>query len=887
MQRLLSLIRAAWRRSTFEDEMREEMRFHVEARAADLVRRGIARDEAARRARVEFGSVEKHKDEARASVGLRLLDEARADARYALRTFVRNKSFTATAVLTLALGIGANTAIFSLVDALMLRWLPVSEPQALVQVGFRSGPGGSAGGTFSYAIVRALDGERQIFSGVAGFNGGFTFPVGAPGSADRVAGAVVTGGYYDTLGLTPAVGRLLTRDDDTPGAPLIAVASYGYWERQFARDPQIPGRVVLMNGVPATIVGVSPRGFVGANVGTIADLTIAVAAFPLVLPEMAPILGPGNFWLRVLARPQPGISASEAQARLVTAWPQLAEGVVAPAWPANRKKDIVDAAVQLSPGGTGWSYLREMYVWPLQVLMTVVGVVLLIACANVASLLLARAAARQKEIAVRLAIGAGRGRIVRQLLVESVLLAFAGAACGIALASMAGRVLLDRLSTGPTTVELDLTPNWHVLAFTASVAIVTAIIFGLAPALQATRCGPSSALKEEARSTASRSKLLPWLVTAQVALSLVLLVGAGLFVRSLQNLQRFDAGFARQGVLLVDLDGKRPTWTTELLEEVRRMPGVAAASISTHTPLSGSTWSEAVVPAGQPLPNRDNAVFIGAGPGFFGTMHIPVLSGREFTGRDSATSLAVAVVNERYAQRHFPDRNPVGQRLTARLSGAPRDLEIVGVVKNTNTQSLRTAPPAIVYLPFAQLPGNRQERAATLEIRTAGGLADVTPALRQALQSRFPEAAVTVSALSAQVDASIVQERMMATLAGGFGLLALGLASVGIYGLLAYGVARRTKEIGIHMALGAQRRRVIALVLHGARRSLLIGLAIGLPVAIGGSRWVESMLFGLKPTDPVAIGAAVLLLATVAHIAAYLPALKASRVDPLVALKHE
>jgi predicted permease len=314
---------------------------------------------------------------------------------------------------------------------------------------------------------------------------------------------------------------------------------------------------------------------------------------------------------------------------------------------------------------------------------------------------------------------------------------------------------------------------------------------------------------------------------------------------------------------------------------------VAAASVSTHTPLSGSTWSEAAVPAGQPLPNGDNAVFIGAGPEFFTTMRIPVLSGREFTGRDSATSTAVAVVNERYAQKHFPQQNPVGRHLTARLSGAPRDLEIVGLVKNTNTRSLRTAPPAIVYLPFEQLPGNRQERAATLEIRTAGRLGEVTRTLRQALQSRFPEATVNVNPLAAQVDASIVQERMMATLAGGFGLLALGLASVGIYGLLAYGVARRTREIGIHMALGAQRRKVIALVLRGARRSLVIGLAIGLPLAMAGSRWVESMLFGLKPTDPVAIVAAVLLLATVAHLAAYVPAFRASRVDPLVALRHE
>jgi putative ABC transport system permease protein len=883
LKKFLSFSRAAWGRSAFERDMDDELRFHVESRTADLIRRGIPPAEAARRARVEFGSLEKHKEESRASFGLRLLDESLGDARYALRTFARNRAFTATAIVTLALGIGANTAIFSLLDALMLRWLPVPNPQALVQLRFKSDTANSASGSFSYAAIRALDDQRQIFSGVAGFSS-FDSRIGTPGSSARVPVAVVTGSYYETLGLNPVVGRLLSRDDDRPGGPLVAVASYGYWERQFARSPMLPGQTVLMNGIPATIVGVSPRGFVGANVGQIADLTIPVAAFPLVMPEMAGSLGPGNYWLRVLARPQPALSTTEAQAQIATRWPRIAEAVVSPHWPADRKKATVDAVVELVPGGTGWTYLRNMYVRPLQVLMTVVAVVLLIACANVASLLLARASARQKEIAVRLAIGAGRGRIVRQLLVESALLSFAAAACAVGVASMTGRFLLDRLSTGPASVELDLTPNWHVLVFTAGVAIATAILFGLAPALQATGFGPSSALKEEARGTASRSRLLPWLVTAQVALSLVLLVGAGLFVRTLQNLRSFDPGFTREGVLLVDLDGKGSKMSTELLHEIRRVPGVVSASMSTHTPLSGSTWSEPAVPAGQPLPQRDNAVFVGAGPGFFATMRIPLLSGREFRDEDSATSAGVAMVNERFAKQHFPNQNPVGQHLTARLSGAPRDVEIVGVVKNTNTRSLRAAPPSTVYVPYVQ---QSNHSSATLEIRAAGTLSDVAQGVRQTLQSKFPDAPVDVRPFSAQVAATIVQERMMATLASGFGLLALALASVGIYGLLAYGVARRTKEIGIHMALGAQRRRVIALVLRGARQSLLIGLAIGLPAAMGASRWVESMLFGLKPTDPVAIVAAVVLLATVAHVAAYVPALRASRVDPLVALRHE
>ncbi len=322
LRKIVSFTRAAWGRSTFERDMDDELRFHLEARTADLIRGGLTPADAARRARVEFGSIEKHKEDSRASFGLRLLDEALADARYSLRTFARNRTFAATAIVTLALGIGVNTAIFSLMDALMLRWLPVPNPQALVQVRFKS-DGSSASGSFSYPAVLALDEERHVFSGVAGFNSS-EFQIGAPGSTSRVPGAFVTGAFYDTLGLTPVVGRLLTREDDRPGAPVVAVASFGYWERQFALDPSLPGRTVVMNGIPATIVGVSPRGFVGATVGEIADLTIPVAALPLVAPDMAGLLGPGNYWLRVLARPQPGFSAPEAQAQIGTRWPRIA-----------------------------------------------------------------------------------------------------------------------------------------------------------------------------------------------------------------------------------------------------------------------------------------------------------------------------------------------------------------------------------------------------------------------------------------------------------------------------------------------------------------------------------------------------------------------------------
>jgi predicted permease len=498
--------------------------------------------------------------------------------------------------------------------------------------------------------------------------------------------------------------------------------------------------------------------------------------------------------------------------------------------------------------------------------------------------MLARASARRREVAVRLAVGAGRGRIVCQLVIESTLLSVIGAALGIGLAWMAGRFLVNMISRGPSAIVLDLTPNWHVLTFTSVVAIATGVCFGAVTALQATRTDPSSAMKDDTRVSGSRSRLLPSLVSGQVALSLILLAGAALFVRTLQNLHAVDPGFSTEGVLLVQLEERRTRLPAELLEDVQRLPGVMSASVATHTPLNGSIWSEPAVPAGQQVPERDNAYFIGAGPAFFSTLQIQLLSGREFTDRDSAESPGVAIINERFAEQHFPNHNPVGRHLSAAVRGQRRDLEIVGLVRNTNAAGLRAAPPPTVYVAYAQLKG---DLPTTVIIRAGGALARVASAIQQTLQSKLPGTPIEVRALSTQVEETIVKERMMATLAGAFGLLALTLACVGIYGLLAYSVARRTKEIGIRMALGAQAPRVIALVLKGGTELVLIGIAVGLPVAWAASRWVESMLFGLTPMDPAAIGGAILLLMTAALVASYLPARRASRVDPLIALRHE
>jgi len=594
------------------------------------------------------------------------LGELWRDAGYAVRMLRRNPGLTGTIVLTLALGIGANTAIFSLIDSLMLQWLPVPNPQELVQVKFRTKGSSTAGESFSYPLAKALAAQSDIFAGAAGFSSA-SFDVGAPGSASRVHGAWVTGAYYETLGLQPAAGRLLARSDDESGAPAVAVISYAYRQRLLRQRSDVVGQAVQVNGVPVTIVGVSPAGFVGANVGDIADMTLPLAAIAQVRPQSAPLLEAGNFWLRVLARPRPGLSVSEAQARLAVAWPRFMEQVTPPHWPPPQRRMIANAVFELTPGGTGWSYLRELYRRPLWVLMAMVGFVLLIGCANVASLLLARASVRRKEAAVRLAIGSGRARIVRQFLIESMLLSLIGAAFGIDLAWFSGRFLLSILSTGPGEVALDLTPNWHVLGFTTAVALATALLFGLGPALHMTAADPSDVLKNDARMSHSGPRFLSWLVTAQIALSLVLLLATALFVRTLRNLQDFNPGFNRNSVLLADFDGLRNPVPRDLLEEIRQAPGVISASMSTHTPLSGAIWSEPAVPRGQALPETDNAIFVGAAPRFFETMQTPVRAGREFTERDSLENTPVAVISEAYAAHFFPNLNPIGEHLSAQV----------------------------------------------------------------------------------------------------------------------------------------------------------------------------------------------------------------------------
>ena len=638
----------------------------------------------------------------------------------------------------------------------------------------------------------------------------------------------------------------------------------------------------MLNGTPTEIVGVSPRGFNGTNVGATADVTVPVAALPAVNPPDASLLGPGNFWLRALARLRPGTSEEAAAARLSAEWPAIVQPAINPKWSDARQKELRDGRVWFTPGATGWTYLREMYAKPLQLLMGIVALVLLIACTNVAGLMLARGSARRSEIAVRLAIGAGRARIVRQLLVESAILALAGSTCGVLLAPIAAGALVNMMSMGGSPLILDLAPDRNILAFSAAVAMATAVLFGLAPAIQATEAEPAAALKHNRRIASARSRLLPSLVAAQMALSLILLVGAGLFIRTLRNLQAQDPGFSADGVLTVRIDPRAGGVPVAALNEVRGIPGVFSASASTDLPLTGSIWSEPAVPAGQPLPERDTAVFFGVSPEFFATLQIPLRAGRAFTTGDTVAAPSVAIVNEQFARRYFSGESAVGSRLVFRHD--QQAAEIVGVAANTRVYGLRDKPSPVVYLPYAQLPGQVQ---TTIEVRAAGPSNALDAELRRILQPLSPRTPVEVQRLSASVEATLRRERMMAALGTGFGVLALVLAAVGIYGLLSYAVTQRTREIGIRMALGARRGGMVALIVRGALTPLAAGIAIAVPAVWLLSRLVESMLFGLRATDPLTIVGAVLLLTIVAHLAAYVPALRASRVDPLVALRHE
>jgi predicted permease len=827
---------------------------------------------------------------------------------YALRNLRKSPVFTAVAVGSLALGIGANTAIFTLLDQVLLRALPVKNPQELVKVYVGHGPfSGSSRcrDCNSYPQYRDFRDRNQVFSGVlARMPLALSFAAGD--ETERVRGELASGNYFEVLGVRAALGRTFTQQDDVQvnGHPLV-ILSYAYWQKRFGGDTSVLNRSVHVNAQPMTVIGVAQRGFQGVEVGRPVDIFVPMAMKPVMTPTWNDLENRQSLWVYTIARLKPGVTLKQAHASMSVLGRQILESE-APTFPNQGdswRQRYVNKPMVLEDISQGQSALREQFSKPLIVLMAMVGLVMLIACANVANLLLARAAARQKEIAVRLALGAGRARVIRQLLVESTTLAIAGGAAGLAIAYWSGRVLLRFLPESDGGDALSATPDFRVLLFTLGLALVTGILFGLAPALQSTRPASSSmqiwpALKDQASNvsaSAGQARLRMTLVAGQVALSLVLLVGAGLFARSLYNLKEVDPGFRAENLVSFSIDPSINGYSQQrmmglfdrLEDSLASLPGVRAMGSVEITPLSGNDSSNTVHVEGyEPKPEENmNPMSNWAGPGYFQAMGIPLVAGREFTRRDGPKAPKVAVINETMAHYFFGRGNPIGRRIGLGGKTRPMDIEIVGVVRDGKYESLREETLRTVYFPWTQDEGIE---SMTFVVRASQAGEALGNELRGAVAALDPNLPVYgLRTMKSEIDESIYIDRMIAALSSFFGGLATLLAAIGLYGVMAYSVARRTREIGLRMALGAERAHVLWLVMREVAMLSGIGIAVALPVAYGLGRAVNSQLYGVRLADFGVLAGGTLLLAMVAGVAGYVPALRASRVDPLVALRYE
>ena len=887
------------RRARWDAERAREIEAHLAIETDEQIARGVPPAEARAAALRRFGNPVRVREEIYTMNTIGPLDALVQDVRYAIRVLAANRAFTAVAIISLAFGIGANTAIFELLNVVRLRTLPVRDPAGLVEV--QIAPPRNRSGSFTgrrpeltYALWQEIRRTQRAFDGMFAWSS-YSMNM-APGGEMRIAqGIFVSGEFFDVLGVRPLAGRLLTAGDDRPGCGSpAAVISHGFWLREFGGQPVI-GRTITLESQRFDIVGIAPAGFFGVEVGRAFDVAMPICAEPLTNPEESRLQRKNYWWLAAMGRLEPGWTQEQAAAHLRTISTGLFEATVPEVYTAGDRKDYLGLKLTAESGAAGVSALRMQYETPLLLLLGITGLVLLIACGNLANLMLARATTREREIAVRLAIGASRRRIARQLLTESVVLALIGAAAGALLARWLSGALVALIRTERVPVFLDLGTDWRALGFTAAVAAVTCLLFGLAPALRATRTAPAEALRSNGRgSTADRGRLglRQALVVAQVAFTLVLLVGALLFGRSLRNLATVDTGLDAEGVVIADINlqgdnpDQRPALLRQLLERVRATPAIQTACYVRIIPLSGSgsnNFMTAEGVASQPEDRVANMNYVS--DGCFTALGIPLIAGRDIDARDTPSSPRVAVVNESFARRFFGDADPIGRTFReAAEAGRPEPVyNIVGLVGNTKYRSLREDDEPIAWVAAAQeeRPGYPAFLVRSAEPRAA------IDALRRTFHDVHPSIVIAFGILDERIAELMVRDRLMAFLSATFGLLAAVLSMVGVYGVMSYVVSRRRNEIGVRMALGASRRDVSWMILREVSVVLAIGIAAGAALALIAARGARSLLFALQPSDPATLAAAATLLACIGLLAGYLPARRAARIEPLTALREE
>jgi predicted permease len=919
LSRFTTSIRAIFNGPTLASQIDEELRFHLESRTSDLIAQGLSPNEAARQARLELGTTNTHKIEVRRSLGIRWFDDLIADLRYAARILRKNPAFTAIAVGSLALAIGANTTIFSVANELLYERLGVTDPQELrlfkltgdKKVVIHSSWGSfnkldngrSEFDSFSYPAYQQLRRDNSVLNEIFAFKdiGRANATIG--GHPQVIQVELVSGNFYQQMGVRPVLGRpIISSDDGAPGTGAVAVISDGLWSRGFGRSPDVIGKTITVNMSPITIIGVNPPSFTGAKSVQISpEVFMPVSMIPILRADSSrggPILSStSRFWINLMARTKPGISDEKARAALQVALEAAIRSTMSP------KPTDTMPTLELADGSRGLNFSGRNFTRPLNVLLVLTALVLLLACANVANLMLARTLARQREMSVRLALGAGRSRILRQVITEGLLLSALGGALGLVIAYF-GRTALPAFIFSRTWESNDLhVPfDWKIFAFTAAITLITGILFAALPAWAATRAEINSALKEGAGTGTRHRKAFSGraIVAFQVALSTLLIAGAALFIRTLVNLNHIDPGFRADHLLLFDINPPSKTYPApqdialhhRLEDTIRAVPGVEDVAISDIAFISNSRSSSDFRVEGAPSVQRErddmggSSDLAGVGPDFIQVMRIPIVAGRAFTPQDAESPRAVSVITQSTAKRFFPNQNPIGKRF--KTTDNPDRIiwyEIVGVAADVHYESLRRQPDSLHFDLYSQLHGIG---GVTYIVRTSMPPEAITPSLRAAVQRIDKDLPlIDIRTQQQQIDSTTQQERVFASLTIGFGILALALACVGIYGIMTYTVTQRTNEIGIRLALGAQRTRVRAMVIRESAWLTVIGITAGLAAALALGRLVKSMLYGLSPNDPISLTAAGLLLLTVALTASWIPAARASRIEPMEALRHD